>query len=117
MAVLLLHCVPFLADGCPEEISVIPSNSSRELDIELHWSEQPFGALSEIQCPCNGAALSQTTSRRCVGSLSSSVQWEKLENSACPFSDVMRRLCLLPGVSQQPWRLLKYIQQGWLRKV
>ena len=86
-------------DGCPENVTVVASNSSQELDTDLPWPEQPFGGLAEIQCPCEGATLPITATRRCAGNFISGVQWAEPEDSECAFSDVARELCLLPEVS------------------
>ena len=85
-------------DGCPENVTVVASDSPEGVDLDLLWPEQPFGGLAEIPCPCEGVSLPATATRRCAGNFGSGVEWMEPDDSECAFSDVARQLCALPDV-------------------
>jgi hypothetical protein len=85
-------------DGCPEDVTTVASNSSNDLDLHLLWSEQPFGGLAEVQCPCDAAPLLVMAFRRCAGNFVGVVDWAEPDDSQCSFSDMTRQLCALPNM-------------------
>ena len=88
-------------DGCPENVTTVASNSCSDLDLHLLWSDQPFGGLAVISCPCDAVPLPLMATRRCAGSFGGVVDWAEPDDSQCDFSDTTRILCTLPDVSEQ----------------
>ena len=90
-------------DGCPEDETVIPSQQSGGIDIQLQWAESDIGVRLTIECPCGnftlvgGARLN--ASRYCGGNFTEGAQWEAPQDMACNFTETARRLCQLIDVS------------------
>ena len=89
-----------MTDGCPDNVSTVKSHSVTDLDVELFWTEQPFGGLAELPCPCDAVSLPLNATRRCAGSFGGVVNWVEPDQSQCDFSDTTRILCSLPDVSK-----------------
>ena len=75
------------------------SNTTSGYDVELPWSEQPYGGRVELQCPCDAASLPLMASRLCAGSFGGVVEWAEPDDSQCNFSEMTKILCTLPDVS------------------
>lgn len=97
-----LHVFPFfyMTDGCPDDVTTVQSNSTTGLDLKVFWTEQPFGGLAELPCPCDAVSLPLTASRRCAWGVGGGVDWAEPDDSQCNFSGITRILCSLPDVSK-----------------
>lgn len=89
-----------LTDGCSENVTNVKSDSFSDLDLKLFWTEEPFGRLAELTCPCEAVSLPLSATRRCAGSFGSGVDWAEPDDLQCDFSDMTRVLCSIPDVSQ-----------------
>ena len=97
-----LLCIIYIdSDGCPPNITTIPSQSKDpDLEIVIIWPETDIGQTASVDCPCGSlsSANGLNAIRYCGGDFILGGNWMEANVMSCNFSDLARQLCGLSNV-------------------